>query len=363
MSKIAIIGAGGQVGAEVTLLLSNQTENVFVPICRNHSSSAFLRYSGIRCRHGIITEAEGASGLLGDCDVIVNFALSKSLPHKARITNSQIIENSIRYSAKNAKIIYISTMSVYGEPKPEAFFSRPDAYGREKLRGEQLAIRTGRLFGKQVFVLRLGHVCGELQNITNLIRGIIKSGPVYMPNAGQNLSNTVYTATIAEAIINIASGLEKPGIYDLISFPQWTWRDVYEYEANCIMQTIQIENIGTPKKKLASTFVKSLPKQLIGKALSNDFIKGIANKLLARMSENLNMRIKAVYSKARVKNDVSVLFSHQMSHSALSWYPVGSKYLISLSKPIDLLNNKTFKLPERIDSKAFPSDIPPFVEI
>jgi nucleoside-diphosphate-sugar epimerase len=359
MRKIAIIGAGGQVGAEVTLLMSNQTDHFLVPICRNHSSSAFLRYRGIPCRHGLITEPEIACGLIGDCDIIVNFALSKSLPHKAKTINSQIIENSIKYSPKEAKIIYFSTTSVYGEPRPERFFNRPNAYGREKLRGERLAIRTGRLYGKQVFVLRLGHVCGELQNITDLIREIIKAGPVHMPNAGKNLSNTVYTATIAEAIINIASGLEQPGIYDLVCMPQWTWRDVYEYEADCIMQNLQVEDIGAPKKKQARTFVKSLLGQFLGVIVNNQFIKETASKVLARMPENLNMRVKAVYSKARVKNEVSGLFSHQMSHSALSWYPVGDKFLVSLSKTRDLLNNKTlFKLPEQSTSKAFPSDIP-----
>ena len=359
MSRIAIIGAGGQVGAEVTLLLSNHSGHSLVPVCRNRSSSAFLRYFGIPCRHGLINEPGSAYGLLGDCDIIANFALSKSLPRRARITNSQIIENSIKYSAEDAKIVYFSTAAVYGEPRPEVFFSRPSAYGREKLHGERLAIRTGRLYGKQVFVLRLGHVCGDLQRITNLIRDIIKAGPVCMPDGGRNLSNTVYTATVAEAIINIASGLECSGVYDLMCVPQWTWREVYEYKAGRMGRRLQIESIEGPRRKRASTVIKSLPRWFLNGMVNSVFFKEATNKVLSRMPENLNMRIRAAYSKTKVKAEIAGLLSHRMAHPALSCDPVGNKFLVSLSKTRDLLNRENlFKLPEWDSSKVFPCDIP-----
>jgi hypothetical protein len=225
--------------------------------------------------------------------------------------------------------------------------------------GLRFAIRMGRKYGKQVFVLRLGHVCGDLQNITYKIREIIKAGPVYMPSDGQILSNTIYTATIAEAICNIASGLEQPGVYDLMCVPQWKWRDVYGYEANCIGQILQAENIGEPKRKRLSSFFKGLPKQLIRAMITNSFIKDVGNKVLSRMPENLNMRTKAFYSKARAKAEIAELSSRQMSHSALSWDPVGNKFLTSLSKTKDLLETESqFKIPKWAASKAFPPDIP-----
>lgn len=359
MSKIGILGASGQVGAEVTLLLSNHSDRCLTPICRNPSSSAFLRYSGVPCRHGIVTDPKDAYGLLGDCDVIANFALSKGLPHKVRVLNNKIIEHSIKYSAKNTKIIYFSTMSVYGEPRPDAFFSWPNAYAREKLHGERLAMRTGRSCGKQVYVLRLGHVCGDLQNITNMIRKIIETGPVLMPNGGQNLSNTVYTATIAEAIINIASGLEKPGIYDLMCVPQWTWREVYEYEADFIIQKLQIENIEATKRKRVDALIKSLPRWFIRRMVNSEFFKQATLKVLSRMPETLNMRVQAIYLKAKAKAEITEFFTSQMAHPALSWDPVGSKFLVSLSKTMDLLKNENlFKLSKLDASSAFPNDIP-----
>jgi nucleoside-diphosphate-sugar epimerase len=364
MSRIAVIGAGGQVGAEVTLLLSNHSGHSFVPVCRNRSGSAFLRYFGIPCWHSVITEPESAYGLLGDCDIVANFALSKSpFARENRTINNQIIKNSIKYSAKDAKIIYFSTMAVYGSPRPEVFFSWPSAYGREKLHGERLAIRMGWLYGKQIFVLRLGHVSGDLQNITNLIREIIKRGPVCMPNSGRNLSNTVYTATVAEAIINIASGLEQPGIYDLMCVPQWTWREVYEYEASRIGRTLQVKNIEGPKRKRVSTLIKSLPGRFMRGIVNSVFFKEATNKVLSRMPENLNMRIRAVYSKAKVKAEIAGLLSHQMVDPALSLDPVGDKFLVSLSETGDLLKKeKLFRLPEWDSSKAFPPDIPNYMD-
>src|ERR1035438_4434253 len=74
---------------------------------------------------------------------------------------------------------------------------------------------------------------GEMQNITSKIRGEIRDCKVALPGQGLRASNTVFTAAIVEAIVRIAQmrPVPSPGTYDLITFPQWTWLDVYQYYA------------------------------------------------------------------------------------------------------------------------------------
>src|SRR5262249_62355175 len=90
MPRIAVLGANGQVGAELCLLLARIPGVDVVPICRNRSGSAFLRWKGIHCRHGRAAVAEDARSLFADCDVIVNSALASGTPVEMRRTEDAI---------------------------------------------------------------------------------------------------------------------------------------------------------------------------------------------------------------------------------------------------------------------------------
>src|SRR5206468_9002391 len=137
-----------------------------VPICRNPTGSAFLRFHGVRCRHGLPADPDQAPRLLGDCDVVLNFARSVARPREALDTNRRLIENSARFSAPGSRILYFSSLEVYRSFKPASAPIWRTAYGVEKLRCEWLGRRAAARHGKDLYVLRLGHVCGELQGIT-----------------------------------------------------------------------------------------------------------------------------------------------------------------------------------------------------
>ena len=85
----------------------------------------FLRSNDMECRHGRISDPAEARGLIGDCDVVVNFALSNTaIPRIDRDINRQIIRSVIVMSAKpGAPIIFASTIMVYA---PGMKFWLPD---------------------------------------------------------------------------------------------------------------------------------------------------------------------------------------------------------------------------------------------
>ena len=112
--KIAILGANGQVGAELCLILARQPGVEIVPICRSRMGSAFLRFKGLRCRHGQPSEPHSARQLYGDCDVILNLALvpEGNDARAARRLHRLLISNVAECTKPGAIHIYFSTMSV-----------------------------------------------------------------------------------------------------------------------------------------------------------------------------------------------------------------------------------------------------------
>jgi nucleoside-diphosphate-sugar epimerase len=229
MKRIAIVGANGQVGCEVALRLASVPDVEVIPITRNVSGSAFLRLNGLECRHGKVSDPKQAPDLIGDCDVVVNFALSNTaIPRTDREVNRQISRSLVNSAKPGAAIVLASTIMVYAPSMPFRF---PDSYGMEKLMTERLGRRLCRQTGHPFFVFRLGHVLGDLQNISAKINREIREDRVALPHDGASASNTVFTAAIVDAIIQVAQGNSRQGTYDLISYPQWSWLEVYNYYA------------------------------------------------------------------------------------------------------------------------------------
>lgn len=354
--RIAVLGANGQVGAEVCLLLARQPDVTLIPVCRNRLGSAFLRYSGLACRHGTPADDHKARELIGDCDVVANFALGSGSLREAHDANIQLIRNSIDCSPPRARIVFFSTVTVYGDPSPTAKRRWKNAYAREKLRCESFAVQHGRTARKDVFVLRLGHVCGELQNITGMIRETVFAGPVHVPSPERH-SNTTHVATIADAILKCGRGLDAPGVYDLLNVPQWTWRDVVEYEASVVSVEPQIIATGAAdngKPSLKSRVLQTAIRTLTGSTKR----KERAMQLIARLSPRWNRKIQASYYRNRAAAEIAALHGTGQPNEAMMWRAVGWRFLTSLARTRDLLDSELFRAAPWDAASAWPADLP-----
>ena len=360
MTRVAVIGANGQVASEICLLLRNHPSIELVPICRNPTGSAFLRYRGIACRHGHVTDPHSAPRLLRDCDVVLNLALPVGQPRYAHETARRLIENSVRYSPPGATIVYFSTQCVYRSFRPSGSAPWRSAYGAEKLRCERLARRSASRDARKVFVIRLGHVCGELQNMTRRLREMIETGRVSVPEGGAFDSNVIHTVTIVDAVIRILGGSEKPGTYDLINVPQWTWRRVLEHEAVVIGCELTLAPSGGgvsvpgggPLGRLAGAARATLPAPTT---------REIGLRLLARLPENMNERAQAQHFRRRATAEAAARGpSRPMdSFAAFTFGAGGTDFLRSLSPTEDLLAAPTAQIAEWDAEAAFPPDLPP----
>ncbi len=336
MPRVAVLGANGQVGAELCLLLSKVPGVHLVPVCRNPTGSAFLRYSGIACRHGRIADEKEASQLIGDCDVIVNCALGAGTPREVRSVDRALLRNAFAQSARGAIIIHFSTVMVHGDPREGMLLRWRDAYGRAKRAAENRVRRESRRTGKVAYTLRLGHVCGPLQNITHKIRKEISDGRAVVFERDRP-SNTVYTVTILDAIRSILAGKEQPGEYDLTNYPQWTWRQVYAYEAGecnvaCVPRSV-------PERKAGSVFAGAAEQARARAAgwLRTAWVRRALDRWLAVSPAALNARAQATWYRLRARAEIGELTRQAVPAPELSWVDLSRRPLASLRPTEQLL--------------------------
>jgi nucleoside-diphosphate-sugar epimerase len=337
MKRVAILGANGQVGTEVSLRLRDVEGIEVVPIARNISGSAFLRLNGMECRHGRISDPAEARSLIGDCDVVVNFALSNTaIPRIDRDINRQIVRSMVVAAKPGAPIVFASTMMVYA---PAMQFWFPDSYGLEKLIAEKMFRRLCRTSRHPAFVFRLGHVVGEMQNITSKIRGEIRDGKVALPHEGLRASNTVFTAAIVEAIVQVAQAAPKPGTYDLITFPQWTWLDVYKYYAaqlGLLLQLAHAAQVGDSKSGLGSPGASM--RRFLHYLANHHALTERLTFLLAFLPRSANQRMYLRYLQTRALTEINVLRqSEKVEFCVEDWRELRVRSFGQMADPVTLM--------------------------
>jgi len=350
MKRVAILGANGQVGTEVCLRLRSVQEIEVVPIARNVSGSAFLRLSGIECRHGRISDPAEAQDLIGDCDVVVNLALSNSgIPRVDRQTNRQIVSNIVTAAKPGAPIIFASTIMVYA---PAMKFWLPDSYGLEKLIAERMFRRLCRASQHPAFVFRLGHVMGELQNITRKICGEIRGGRVALPQEGHRASNTVFTSTIVEAIVQVTLACPTPETFDLITSPQWSWLDVYGYYADELdlpLQLVRPQQVRSSKGRSGGP--AGMMRRLLGYLANHHAITERLTFLLAFLSRSVNQRMYLRYLQTRARNEINALRQNEkVDFCVEDWRELRVRAFAHMPDPISLM--KRYPLPASLALRA-----------
>ena len=358
MTKVAVLGANGQVGAELCLLLARTPGIELVPVCRHRSGSAFLRWKGIACRHGRITDPSDAPRLIGDCDVIVNSALGRGSPREMRQTENAIIHMIFACSKASAMVIHFSTQSVYGDAAPSRSIRWQTLYGRAKLATERQVRRSARQSGKRAFIFRLGHVCGPLQQISINIRDEILRHEVSLP-LRDTASNTVYTATIRDAILRVTSDAVPSDTYDLMNQPQWTWTQVYEFEAAQAGATLSIERRAVPAPRSVRTAVLQAARRPIAGIANNTWLRELAAASIGYVPGSVSRRAQALWFTMRARAQIEALGSARSGPAEhLSWVANGDHVLPGIPTTHATLASRPYDGLASSAAVAWPDDLP-----
>src|SRR5262249_20774458 len=162
---------------------------------------------------------------------------------------------------------------------------------------ERTGLRLARRMDKPLFVLRLGHVGGLLQGISQQMRAALADDSVLLP-ARDVASNLVYTVTIVDAIRRIAAGQVTPGIHDLMCVPQCSWREVHAAERD-------IAGRPDPGLRSAAATVTARPTPLrtvvrgAARLLVNEGTRNTIAKFMAHAPPDFNARAHAWWHVAR----------------------------------------------------------------
>jgi len=340
MKRIAIVGANGQVGTEVCLRLREVQGSEVVAIARNPSGSAFLRLNGVDCRHGRIADAQEAGHLIGDCNAVVNFALSTSgVPAVDRDVNREILRGVVAGAKHGVPIIFASTMMVYA---PGTKLRLPDSYGMEKLIAERTLSRLCRR-AHPLFVFRLGHVLGDLQNLTRKIKNEIREQKVALPREGMTASNTVFTSTIVEAILQAVNGAQSPGTYDLITSPQWSWREVYTHYASQAGAPLVLQTASRASERPHS---KGLLRRSLAYLRRSQSLRERLMFFLAYLPVEVNQRVYTRYLQTRALSEIDALReSQKVELSVPDWREIRTHPMPGLDDALTLESRYPLRCP------------------
>ncbi len=220
MKRIGIIGANGQVGLEVSLLLSVRDDVEVVAFCRNPVASAVCRRFGLDVRHYNIADPSGLTRAFEDLDLLVDMTLPVGTAAEMRLAIDKLLTAVLGAASKKTAFVYTSSVAVTiapGGPVLPFLFLPRTPYAAAKRFGEARAGKLARARGIAVSVLRLGQVHGRLQAVSlDLLAG--KTPALEEPGPP---TCVVFCRTIADALSALAEGREPHDRYTLLSEPRW----------------------------------------------------------------------------------------------------------------------------------------------
>jgi nucleoside-diphosphate-sugar epimerase len=233
-SLITVLGAGGGVGTELCLTLSEFPMIAVRAICRSEPEATMFRRCGIDYRIGQITSKVDAPRLLEDSHIIVDLTVPRGIPEAFRRATADIVENCLTLAPRFARYVYSSSVMAFGMSEPKDRHLRQHLFGKSlygiKKRWAEGYIRAkASSLRREAFVFRLGQVHGEVQLCSlRLLKDLSHNdGGTYPVPRGN--SNTLFVYTLAEALASISRGGARPGIYTLFSNPQWSWSELVQY--------------------------------------------------------------------------------------------------------------------------------------
>ena len=243
-------------------------------------------------------------------------------------------------------------MMAYGMGKDNVAFKNylfaRSVYGAMKRYSEKLATCLGKKFNKKTYILRIGQVHGELQSVSKNYLNELKDETTIVPDS---LSYTVFPFTIAEALVNIAHGKEKEGLYTLVSKPEWSWKEVHEYYCNKTGIAPEIL-IVPPSFNSSLNYLKQLLSNFISK-IANYYAEVIASYILIHFPR-IEKRFMAIYYIKKAKSQIQEGKSNKFYTllKDIHYGEILGKRLQSISDSRESINKLNTKIKDLIRSST-----------
>lgn len=233
--RVAITGAGGQVGSQLVAALAAREPAIeVVAVCRNVFSAKKL--SAVRCevRTGSLLDPEEAGRVLDGCDTVIHCALSWDNLARSDSVNLRMIRAIAQTRVRC--LVFISTVAIYSSCIQSGINTYADPhpdndYGCDKLMCEREVTRLFSKPDRPGFVLRLGHVYGPGLLWSRRILALARDRRFKLPFDGKLSSNAVRIDRISHALAALLESDTAPGVFNLTDQPNRSWREVFDWHA------------------------------------------------------------------------------------------------------------------------------------
>jgi nucleoside-diphosphate-sugar epimerase len=232
-----ITGATGLLGSHLAEQLVGRGERVRA-LVRPTSDVAFLKRLGVELVYGDLQNPEAVRRTVDGADLVYHAAARVGEYGSWQQFREQVIDATRHVveacrAAGVPRLLHVSSVSVYGHPRPRAApFTEDEPFGQRLrlwdyyCRAKQHAEETARQFGPGLTVVRPSWIYGprdrnSFPRLLNALRG----GWVKLLGSGDNLLNIVYAGDVAEGAILAANHPAAAGrAYHLCSDGEITQR-------------------------------------------------------------------------------------------------------------------------------------------
>jgi nucleoside-diphosphate-sugar epimerase len=229
--SVAILGAGGFVGARLVEMGIAAGRSDLVPVVRSCRSLARLSKFGVQPRWGDVSRTEELRPAIRGCSVVVNLTVGDYFRLEANTRN--IYEACAAEQAR--LLIHVSSAEVFGRVENSELNedSEPDsrhwmAYARGKARAE-LALRPRmRNAPFAIVVLRPGLVWGPASPWTVEPAADLLNQQAFLADGGTGICNLIYIDNLIGAIRRVVHHPKpRSGFYNVADRETITWGDYY----------------------------------------------------------------------------------------------------------------------------------------
>ena len=256
--KVAVTGGAGFVGSHVCDRLLSDGHSVVVVDSLISGSTDNLDDVVERLTHlNVDIAAPGFSEAVpNDVDCIVHLAFPTPLCTRDRtrqfhafasVGTAQVLDWAL---AANAKVLYGSSISVYGIPQAlpvtdEHSVNPMLVYGANKLHGEMLCRTYHEMYGLEFEILRISDVFGPRDGranaINNFISAAISGNAVRLKGEGKQRRSYTYVCDIADVIVELAGQSPSNESLNIAGPNAYSIRDVLEAVGRVVGTVFEIE--------------------------------------------------------------------------------------------------------------------------
>ena len=277
--RIVIVGANGQVGKEIAIILNKWGYEV-TALVRNPYGAAYFLVENINYIIADIVSGHEGDDQIKNADVVIIAAVARGEYKNAVKVNEQIIRSTLEKTTPNTCVYFFSSIRVFSRTI-DSNLSRFDplpSYDKEKVHSEKIFLAECKNKKVKCRIFRLGHVIGFNQAKTEKFCNAAKKYNSMLVD-GDAYSNTVHTLTICDAIKKTIWAPDKFIVATLVNKPQWTWKVLFKEICNSdrikFDSSLPIDSRSNMEKIVSRTlkilrpfkkYIKGLQKMIAGKA-------------------------------------------------------------------------------------------------